>query len=158
MKSPIYLLLLLGRLSENLPAHMEAWKRAAGAATSRGRTSCTPGDRHARPEKPYSLGFDRAIVTKIFDFNFAIGLPPTGLLYDRYGSPRYMALTVRLSRGYGAAADAHCFGVHLWDHCALETPFAAIAPRGIREGRLPWGPAVGQQPRRRECRPLHRAH
>ena len=31
MKSPIYLLLLLERLSENLPAHMEAWKRAAGA-------------------------------------------------------------------------------------------------------------------------------
>jgi hypothetical protein len=96
-------------------------------------------------------------VTKIFDFNFAIGLPPTGLRYDRYGSPQYMALTVRLSRGYGAAADACCFGVHLWDHCALETPFAAIAPRGIREGRLPWGPAVGQQPSRRGRRPLHRA-
>jgi hypothetical protein len=137
---------------------MEAWKRATDAvreprANRLAAAAYLQSGAIVVRDLSDSLGFDRAGVTKLFAFNFAIGLPPTDLLYNRYGSPRYMALTVRLSRGYGAAADAYCFGVHLWDHCALETPFAAIAPRGIREGRLPWGPAVGQQPRRRGRRP-----
>jgi hypothetical protein len=137
---------------------MEAWKRATGAvreprANRLAAAAYLQSGAIVVRDLSDSLGFDRAGVTKLFDFNFAIGLPPTGLLYDRYGSPRYMELEVRLSQGYGAAADAYCFGVHLWEHCAPETPFAAIArPEkferaifrgGQRSGRDPVGENIG---------------
>mmetsp|Transcript_2112 Transcript_2112/g.3096 ORF Transcript_2112/g.3096 Transcript_2112/m.3096 type:complete len:156 (-) Transcript_2112:109-576(-) len=75
-------------------------------------------------------------VLKLFDFGFAVGLPekdeenPAGFLFDRCGTPRYMAPEVGLSLGYDLKADVYSFGVLLWEVCALTKPFASITSSG----------------------------
>jgi serine/threonine protein kinase len=82
--------------------------------------------------KVTNIGFDYKGVLKLFDFGFAIGLPekdemnPKGLLFDRCGTPRYMAPEMGLSLGYGTEADVYSFGVLFWEMCALEQPFSSI--------------------------------
>lgn len=85
-----------------------------------------------RDLKPDNVGFDYHGEVKMFDFGFAIGLPeedeenPDGFLYDRCGTPRYMAPEVGFELGYGTKADVYSFGALLWEMCALEKPFADI--------------------------------
>merc|ERR1712194_145959 len=85
-----------------------------------------------RDLKPDNVGFDGQGVVKLFDFGFAAGLPERtaenlgGLLFDRCGTPRYMAPEVGLSQGYGLASDVYSFGILLWEICSLAKPFAEI--------------------------------
>ena len=88
-----------------------------------------------RDLKPDNVGFDSQGVVKLFDFGFAIGLPERkchsrngmvspGIIYDRCGTPRYMAPENALQTGYGLATDVYSFGILLWEICALTKPFA----------------------------------
>jgi len=86
-----------------------------------------------RDLKPANVGFDNQGVVKLFDFGFAVGLPPEndldannpgGLLFDKCGTPRYMAPEVGLELGYRTAADVYSYGIMLWEMCSLTEPFA----------------------------------
>ena len=94
-----------------------------------------------RDLKPANVGFDGKGVLKLFDFGFAIGLdqprahsaassaesdPEDGLLYDRAGTPRYMAPEVGLDKGYELPADVYSFSILLWEIFALKKPFPKI--------------------------------
>lgn len=97
-----------------------------------------------RDLKPANVGFDSAGVLKLFDFGFAIGMnepstypesmcsgtsvlsEETHLLYDKCGTPRYMAPEVGLGIGYGLPADVYSFGILLWEVCALNKPFSKV--------------------------------
>jgi serine/threonine protein kinase len=89
-----------------------------------------------RDLKPVNVGFDERGIVKLFDFGFAIGLNEApnssivsgddDLLYDRTGTPRYMAPEVGLDMGYGLPADVYSFGILLWEIFALRKPFADI--------------------------------
>jgi serine/threonine protein kinase len=85
-----------------------------------------------RDLKPANTGFDSRGVLKLFDFGFALctaaptvklddGKEPH-LLYDKCGTPRYMAPEVGLEMGYCFTADVHSFGILLWRICALKKP------------------------------------
>merc|ERR1719491_379121 len=84
-------------------------------------------------------------VLKLFDFGFALGIEPLdgsdgssgtddsrekGLLYDKCGTPRYMAPEVGLMQGYALPADVYSFGILLWEICALTKPFGKIKTAG----------------------------
>jgi serine/threonine protein kinase len=73
-----------------------------------------------------NVGFNEKGVVKLFDLGFAVGLPEQGLLYDRCGTPRYMAPEIGLSLGYGLEVDVYSFGILLWEMCALELPYNLI--------------------------------
>ena len=86
-----------------------------------------------RDLKPANVGFDAQGVVKLFDFGFAVGLPsendvsnPAGLLFDKCGTPRYMAPEVGLELGYRTGADVYSFGMLLWEICALKEPFPSL--------------------------------
>jgi len=134
---------LLERLHETLHDRLEAWKGAGVPVPAAQRTEVALAVAEAtaylhsknilfRDLKPENVGFDGRGVPKLFDFGFAVGLPrkddenPEGLLYDKCGTPRYMAPEVGLSRGYGTEADAYSFGILLWETWAMERPFASI--------------------------------
>ena len=94
-----------------------------------------------RDLKPENVGFSNGVV-KIFDFGFAIGVDEPsktssissgetsdrkpGLLYDKCGTPRYMAPENALETGYNLPADVYSFGILLWEICALNKPFSSI--------------------------------
>jgi len=107
-----------------------------------------------RDLKPANVGFDSQGVLKLFDFGFAFGMGSSSpkntydeldqgdldqdesyaknkkngptLLYEKCGTPRYMAPEVALARGYSLPADVHSFGILLWEICALKKPFNNI--------------------------------
>ncbi|KAL3817348.1 hypothetical protein ACHAXA_004474 [Cyclostephanos tholiformis] len=96
-----------------------------------------------RDLKPANVGFDSNGVLKLFDFGFAtrMSCPPKGrstcsdrssatqelgLLYDRCGTPRYMAPEVGLEMGYSFPSDVYSFGILLWEICALDKPFGSV--------------------------------
>ncbi|KAL7543594.1 hypothetical protein ACHAWF_007434 [Thalassiosira exigua] len=91
--------------------------------------------------KPANVGYDSMGVLKLFDFGFAIGLDENTsdgseeddddgrdprLIYEKRGTPRYMAPEVALERGYDASADVYSFGILLWEICALKRPFGNV--------------------------------
>jgi serine/threonine protein kinase len=102
-----------------------------------------------RDLKPANVGFDSNGVLKLFDFGFAICVssssslsPPVKgqsvcsdtscatqepvLLYDRCGTPRYMAPEVGLDQGYSFPSDVYSFGILLWEICALDKPYGSV--------------------------------
>jgi len=134
---------------------MNRWKKTrekkSPPTLSQIRTACSVADALAylhshnivfRDLKPANVGFDTAGTLKLFDFGFAIGIdePPSSvcgselsensqeshLLYDRCGTPRYMAPEVGLESGYGLPADVYSFGILLWEICALKKPFGTV--------------------------------
>jgi serine/threonine protein kinase len=137
--------ILLDRLTETLHDRIEGWKADLdclhGPTMNQIEVAQTVANAmsylHAkkilfRDLKPANVGFDSMGVLKLFDFGFAVGLPeksehnPRGLLYDRCGTPRYMAPEVGLSRGYNIPADVYSFGILLWEMCSLGKPFGHI--------------------------------
>merc|ERR1712238_488848 len=48
------------------------------------------------------------------------------LLYEKCGTPRYMAPEVGLGQGYGLPVDVYSFGILLWEICSLTKPFCKI--------------------------------
>lgn len=94
-----------------------------------------------RDLKPANVGFDERGIVKLFDFGFAVCIDKQtrtassvvsgkssddDLLYDRAGTPRYMAPEVGLDMGYGLPADVYSFSILLWEIFALKKPFAKI--------------------------------
>lgn len=143
--------ILLDKLNETLSGRMELWKRnpkcinpmivRQGPAEKQVEVAHCIADAvtylHSknivfRDLKPANVGFDSSGVLKLFDFGFAVGLPepdvlnPSGDLYERCGTPRYMAPEVGLSFGYGLPADVYSFGILLWEMCSLKKPFSYI--------------------------------
>lgn len=135
--------ILLDKLSETLQDRMDAWRRPKSVCQlEQAKVAHSIADAvtylHSkkivfRDLKPANVGFDSNGVLKMFDFGFATGLPerdasmnPEGYLFDRCGTPRYMAPEVGLSLGYGLPADVYSFGILLWEIHALTKPFAMI--------------------------------
>ena len=137
--------ILLDKLNETLPERINVWKRTEcilqGPTTKQLEVAHSIADAMAylhskkivfRDLKPDNVGFDYKGVLKLFDFGFAIGVPekdetnPAGFLYDRCGTPRYMAPEVGLSLGYETEADVYSFGILLWEMFALAKPFSSI--------------------------------
>mmetsp|Transcript_48697 Transcript_48697/g.103553 ORF Transcript_48697/g.103553 Transcript_48697/m.103553 type:complete len:482 (+) Transcript_48697:132-1577(+) len=137
--------ILLDKLKETLHGRFVTWKQnmyhLQGPTTKQLEVAHSIADAMSylhsrnivfRDLKPDNVGFDHNGDVKLFDFGFAIGLPekdesnPAGFLYDRCGTPRYMAPEVGFSLGYGRKADVYSFGVLLWEMCALTKPFANI--------------------------------
>merc|ERR1711862_8817 len=50
----------------------------------------------------------------------------SGLLYEKCGTPRYMAPEVGLEQGYALPSDVYSFGILLWEICALTKPFGKV--------------------------------
>jgi hypothetical protein len=115
--------ILLDRLTETLEERMHRWKNLS------------------------NVGFDSTGgILKLFDFGFAVGLdePPglqstdhggswdgkeSDLLYERCGTPRYMAPEVGLDLGYHSlSADVYSFGILLClrQICSLKKPFCHV--------------------------------
>ena len=142
--------ILLDKLHETLHDRIDTWKRnpmciLQGPTVKQIEVAQSVADAvsylHSkkivfRDLKPDNVGFDRMGVLKLFDFGFAIGLPekdesnPAGFLFDRCGTPRYMAPEVGLSLGYEMKADVYSFGILLWELCALAKPFSSITSSG----------------------------
>ena len=137
--------ILLDLLDETLHDRIDTWKVAGhalqGPTVEQLRVAHDVADAMMylhnrgiifRDLKPANVGFDGWGVLKLFDLGFAIGLPekepdnPNGLLYDRCGTPRYMAPEVGLSQGYEKPSDVYSLGVLFWEICAFTKPFAHI--------------------------------
>ena len=137
--------ILLDRLTDTLEDRIIRWKKTSKVreppALSQVKTACSLAEAMSylhdkmilfRDLKPANVGFDASGVLKLFDFGFAIHVEPPGksgdseeshLLYDRCGTPRYMAPEVALEMGYSFPADVYSFGILLWEICALKKPF-----------------------------------
>merc|ERR1719203_1508259 len=137
--------ILLDRLNETLCDRIHGWRETNAAVKGPGEEQMEVAHDIAdallylhsknivfRDLKPANVGFDCQGVMKLFDFGFAMGLPeneegnPECLLFDRCGTPRYMAPEVGLSQGYGIQSDVYSFGILLWEICSLTKPFAHI--------------------------------
>ena len=132
--------ILLDRLQETLDDRIECWLKKYGSksppalkqvkvvkALADALTFLHDRQIVFRDLKPANVGFDGKGVLKLFDFGFAIELKNgDGLLYDRAGTPRYMAPEVGLDKGYKLPADVYSFSILLWQVFALKKPFPKI--------------------------------
>eukprot|EP00578_Thalassiosira_sp_NH16_P027910 CAMPEP_0181085356 /NCGR_PEP_ID=MMETSP1071-20121207/5188_1 /TAXON_ID=35127 /ORGANISM="Thalassiosira sp., Strain NH16" /LENGTH=240 /DNA_ID=CAMNT_0023167157 /DNA_START=265 /DNA_END=983 /DNA_ORIENTATION=- len=137
--------ILIDRLDETLEDRIKGWKRKSkcepGPTVDRIEVASTIASAMAylhskkvvfRDLKPANVGFDLMGVLKLFDFGFAAGLPekneinPDGFLFDKCGTPRYMAPEVGLELGYSLPADVYSFGILLWEICSLSIPFSSF--------------------------------
>ena len=146
--------ILLDRLKDTLDERITRWQKTSqgdSLTVSQLKVACALASAmdylHSnniiyRDLKPANVGFDSCGVLKLFDFGFAIGITPppedydasadkgTGkkahLLYEKCGTPRYMAPEVGLSKGYGIEADVYSFGILSWEIFSMIKPFAKI--------------------------------
>ena len=95
-----------------------------------------------RDLKPENVGFDSNGVLKLFDFGFAIVC--LGEVFEKVGTPRYMAPENALETGYSLPADVYSFGILLWEICALNKPFTSIKTSEDFENSV-W--ILGKRPR-----------
>jgi len=77
-----------------------------------------------RDLKPENVGFDSNGMLKLFDFGFAILCLDE--VFEKVGTPRYMAPENALETGYSLPADVYSFGILMWEICALNKPFTSI--------------------------------
>ena len=146
--------ILLDRLKDTLDERIVRWKnqgtdKKAQPSMSQLKTAVSIADALSylhtkriifRDLKPANVGFDSTGVLKLFDFGFAVGIDEskgksrdedddheeTPLLYDKCGTPRYMASEVGLEQGYSLPADVYSYGILLWEILALKKPFGNI--------------------------------
>jgi len=139
--------ILLDKLKDTLDDRVKLWEKSNLSNKSlpnitQVRTSMTLADAlsylHSknicfRDLKPANVGFDSTGVLKLFDFGFAVEMDKPnaadgeeGLLYDKCGTPRYMAPEVGLEQGYALPSDVYSFGILLWEICALAKPFGKV--------------------------------
>ena len=144
--------ILLDKLNETLLDRIDTWKKDPKCITIKGPNleqievaqtiAKAMSYLHSkkiifRDLKPENVGFDSQGVVKLFDFGFAIGLPERkchsrngvmsqGKIFDRCGTPRYMAPENGLQTGYGIPTDVYSFGIMLWEMCSLAKPFASF--------------------------------
>jgi len=147
--------ILIDRLKDTLDDRINRWRKTndkkAPPSMSQLKVAISIADAMSylhskkiifRDLKPANVGFDPTGVLKLFDFGFAIGVdePPKsssissgetsdrkpGLLYDKCGTPRYMAPEVGLVLGYNLPADVYSFGILLWEIFALKKPFGNV--------------------------------
>ena len=144
--------ILLDKLNETLLDRIDTWKKDPKCITIKGPNleqievaqtiAKAMSYLHSkkiifRDLKPDNVGFDSQGVVKLFDFGFAIGLPERkchsrngvmsqGKIFDRCGTPRYMAPENGLQTGYGLPTDVYSFGIMLWEMCSLAKPFASF--------------------------------
>ena len=139
--------ILLDKLKETLQGRIDGWKRSPkcmlqGPTVKQIDIALSISDAvtylHSknivfRDLKPANVGFDANGVLKLFDFGFATGLPekdkninPEGHLFDRCGTPWYMAPEVGLTLGFGLPAAVYSFGILLWEKFSFTKPFASI--------------------------------
>jgi len=140
--------ILLDRMEDTLDNRIERWSKSsdkkAPPSLEQITAACSIAEAltylHSnfiafRDLKPANVGFNSAGVVKLFDFGFAIGIDvplaesesdESHLLYDKCGTPRYMAPEVGLETGYSLPADCYSFGILLWEICALKKPFAKV--------------------------------
>merc|ERR1719491_2224529 len=147
--------ILIDRLTDTLDQRIQRWKKTIPGHSppnvSQVRTASTLADAlsylHSnnivfRDLKPANVGFNSMGVLKLFDFGFAVGMDePTmvpvsslvskdsrdkRLLYEKCGTPRYMAPEVGLVQGYALPADVYSFGILLWEICAMTKPFGKV--------------------------------
>ena len=146
--------ILLDRLKDTLDDRIGRWKKTQGKSSnpniSQAKSAMAVADALAylhslnivfRDLKPANVGFDSMGVLKLFDFGFAVGIDEPhknadgsvssadsddGLLYEKCGTPRYMAPEVGLGLGYSLPCDVYSFGILLWEICSLTKPFAKV--------------------------------
>ena len=140
--------ILLDKLTETLEDRIRRWKKLSydkkAPHLSQINTACSIADAlsylHSKKIvfcdlKPANVGFDSTGVLKLFDFGFATTLPDVDpgtdseeshLLYDKCGTPRYMAPEVALELGYSLPADVYSLGILLWQICSLKKPFDGV--------------------------------
>jgi len=147
--------ILIDRLTDTLDQRIQRWKKTIPGHSppnvSQVRTAATLADAlsylHSnnivfRDLKPANVGFNSMGVLKLFDFGFAVGMDePTmvpvsslvskdsrdeRLLYEKCGTPRYMAPEVGLVQGYALPADVYSFGILFWEICAMTKPYGRI--------------------------------
>jgi len=145
--------ILLDRLKDTLDERIQRWKKTipgrsppnVSQITTAGSLADALSYLHSkniifRDLKPANVGFDSVGVLKLFDFGFAVGIDEPanvavsssddsheeGLLYEKCGTPRYMAPEVGLVQGYALPADVYSFGILLWEICAMTKPFGKV--------------------------------
>ena len=141
--------ILIDLLRDTLEERIDRWRRTVDAKKkapplSQIRVACSLADvmsyLHSRniafrDLKPANVGFDSTGVLKLFDFGFAMQLMGSNTidasershaLYDKCGTPRYMAPEVGLEIGYDLSADVYSLGILLWEIFSLKKPFGNI--------------------------------
>ena len=146
--------ILLDRLKDTLDERIVRWKNQGAdkkgqPSMSQLKTAVSIADALSylhtkriifRDLKPANVGFDSTGVLKLFDFGFAVGIDESKgksrdeddegeeapLLFDKCGTPRYMASEVGLEQGYSLPADVYSYGILLWEILALKKPFRNI--------------------------------
>ena len=142
--------ILIDLLKDTLEERIDRWRRTVDAKKkappllSQIRVACSLADvmsyLHSRniafrDLKPANVGFDSTGVLKLFDFGFAMQLMGSNTidasershaLYDKCGTPRYMAPEVGLEIGYDLSADVYSLGILLWEIFSLKKPFGNI--------------------------------
>lgn len=93
--------------------------------------------RDIKPENILMMEPSRTAAIKIVDFGFAERVPKGGQLFERLGTPKYVAPEVwraddRRGRGYGTNADIYAFGIILHQMLTGQEPFDYVKARWAR--------------------------
>jgi len=90
--------------------------------------------RDIKPENILMMEPNRTADLKLVDFGFAARVPKGGMLFERLGTPKYVAPEVwladdRRGRGYGVSADLYAFGIILHQMLTGQEPFEYLRQR-----------------------------
>ena len=121
----IFILILMDQLNETLDERINRWKIMGGKnetlPLTQIKVTVSIADALSylqskmiifRDLTPTNIGFDSSGMVKLFDFGFAVNVASNDsnnaepqILYDQFGTPRYMAPETGLDLGYSLPAD-----------------------------------------------------